>query len=185
MLPRVDVAERTETLERKAEDLGFDGPRWNDYEHCRSLPDLGIRFIDTEIEEMEDIQHELHMLPRLHAWTDCLRAPHKAHGRGLSDGMMNDSPVYSAADAPDLPRAYEALASAPEVNGLYVHFGWQQGRMARQLTFASSWLWLSIAAIWLGTFLWADEHKGGWSTAMGFGQLLAACITLVMRYARD
>ncbi|KAK5129014.1 hypothetical protein LTR85_000347 [Meristemomyces frigidus] len=135
------------------------------------------------IEHLVSEAHEhLKRLKRLHEWKDCLRNPHKAKGINTFDGLAQESPVYTK--KMPIPRSYGEVNSAMELRGLYVRFGWQIADWQHASTKTVLWMWLAIAVIWLGTFVWA-EQKGDWSTAMGFGQLLAASIALVSFYAKD
>jgi hypothetical protein len=71
-----------------------------------------------------------------------------------------------------------------KIHGLEFILGWQLDRIAYVLPFNIVWTWLSLAIIWLGVVAWAG-FKRDWATAMSFGQLLAASLTLLFLYARD
>lgn len=83
-----------------------------------------------------------------------------------------------------MPRKYREVTHREQMRGLYVRFGWQLGSLERVVPAVATGIWLSVAVVWLGTLLWAEE-RGDWSTAMGFGQLLAASVALLFVCARD
>ena len=71
-----------------------------------------------------------------------------------------------------------------ELRGLQVILGWQLDVLACYLPRHLAWVWLCISLIWLSVILWAGP-TGDWSTAMSFGQVIAASASLVFLYARD
>ena len=44
--------------------------------------------------------------------------------------------------------------------------------------------YMVVAIVGLSVLLW-DKSKGGWSTAFGIGQLIAACIALLSMYTQE
>ena len=56
--------------------------------------------------------------------------------------------------------------------------------MARELPVRIALVWLGFAVIWLCVLAWGGP-TGDWSTAMGFGQVIAASVTLVAFYANE
>jgi len=47
-----------------------------------------------------------------------------------------------------------------------------------------AWIWFSLAITWLGVIVWGGS-AGDWATAMAFGQLLVAFISLISFFAKD
>lgn len=71
-----------------------------------------------------------------------------------------------------------------ELRGLHFALGWQTDRLYHDLPRNAAWLYLGIITIWLGVLMWV-QPAGDWSTAMAFGQLIAACISLLALYTRE
>jgi hypothetical protein len=71
-----------------------------------------------------------------------------------------------------------------KVQGIKITMGWDYKLMSRKLHKRFAWLCLSLLVIWLSIVLWAEKFKD-WSAAMGFGQVIAACISLVFLYTHD
>ena len=53
--------------------------------------------------------------------------------------------------------------------------------MLRHIRVRSVYTMVGLAIVWFGTVIWAG-HRGDWSTAMAFGQLLAASIVLIVHH---
>lgn len=70
-----------------------------------------------------------------------------------------------------------------KVRGIKVIMGWDYDLMISRLCKPLAWLCLSLLVIWLGIVVWAERFKD-WSTAMAFGQVIAACIALLLLYVR-
>ncbi|KAK5129013.1 hypothetical protein LTR85_000346 [Meristemomyces frigidus] len=123
------VEERRKELERKIDQLDPIGSKAEKSEEEPTYMDeaklMQVWGYDEneekEMQRIEEWQDELSMLPRLHAWVDCFRHPHRAEDRGILEGMVNVSPVYEAAEA-FMPRSYAELANTPDWCGLYVRF---------------------------------------------------------------
>lgn len=71
-----------------------------------------------------------------------------------------------------------------ELRGLHVTLGWQTDRLCRDLPRNAAWSYLGTVVVWLSVLVWA-QPAGDWTTAMAFGQLIAACLSLLVLYARD
>jgi len=71
-----------------------------------------------------------------------------------------------------------------EIPGLEVILGWQIDRIACIMPFYVALTWFGLAVIWLCVAAWAGSTKD-WATAMGFGQLLAASLSLLFLYSRN
>jgi hypothetical protein len=67
------------------------------------------------------------------------------------------------------------------MRGIYITLGWNFGRMLRHVRVGSVYTMVSLAIVWFGTVIWAG-HRGDWSTAMAFGQLLAASVVLILHH---
>lgn len=67
------------------------------------------------------------------------------------------------------------------MRGVCVTLGWNLGRMLRHIRVRSVYTMVGLAIVWFGTVIWAG-HRGDWSTAMAFGQLLAASIVLIVHH---
>lgn len=70
-----------------------------------------------------------------------------------------------------------------KVRGIKIIMGWDFKQMTCRLSKPLAWLCLSLLVIWLGIVIWAEKFKD-WSTAMAFGQVIAACIILVFVHTR-
>lgn len=56
--------------------------------------------------------------------------------------------------------------------------------MADTLGFNMAWSSLGLAVIWLCVIVWAGP-TGDWDTAMAFGQLISASISLLFLYIKN
>lgn len=81
-----------------------------------------------------------------------------------------------------LPVDAIGLANSVEMRGISVSLGWIVSRMLRHLKVGSVYTLTGLATVWLGSVLWAG-HRGDWSTALAFGQLLAASLALMLHHA--
>ena len=63
--------------------------------------------------------------------------------------------------------------------------GWQFDRAVSEVPLPIAWVWFSVATIWLCVLAWGWGGKNDWGTAMAFGQLLAASVSLIVLYAKD
>jgi hypothetical protein len=68
--------------------------------------------------------------------------------------------------------------------GIEFTLGWQKDRIASEVPVGIAWLWFSLAIIWLCVIIWGGS-AGDWATAMAFGQLLAASVSLIFFCVRD
>ena len=64
------------------------------------------------------------------------------------------------------------------LRGIEIVMGWQFDRIIAELPLYITWTWFSLAFIWFAVVIWAGATKD-WSTAMAFGQLLAASVSLI------
>jgi hypothetical protein len=62
--------------------------------------------------------------------------------------------------------------------------GWQLDRVASEVPLYIAWIWLSVVMIWLCVGVWAGAASD-WATALTFGQLLAASVSLIVFSARE
>lgn len=81
-----------------------------------------------------------------------------------------------------MPHNAETLANAVEMRGVYVTLGWNVNRMLLHVRVGSIYTLVVLAVVWLGSVLWAG-HRGDWSTALAFGQLLAASFALLLHHS--
>jgi hypothetical protein len=65
-----------------------------------------------------------------------------------------------------------------------VTVGWQQDQIFRRLPIASVWVFLGVSGVWLCTAWWVGTFRD-FSTAIAFGQLIAASLSLVALHAND
>jgi len=181
-----DIRNKTQDVIDKLSPLGDDLVECIEgHEHsqvCQNSQDDSGPFICL-LDVYKNSHLQLRKLDQLSALEDYLRDPFKARGRYLLDGLVQKSPVYATKEL-TVPTEYEELSTVKELRGIYVRFGWRKGPLQHAVSGMAVSVWIAISAVWFGTILWA-EQKGDWSTAMGFGQLLAACIALVFLYARD
>lgn len=68
------------------------------------------------------------------------------------------------------------------MRGLFVTMGWNVDRMLLHVRVGIIYTLVGLAVVWLGSVLWAG-HRGDWSTALAFGQLLAASLALILHHA--
>ena len=68
------------------------------------------------------------------------------------------------------------------MRGLEITMGWQSELMESKLPRLITWTWFCLAMIWSVVILWGGETKD-WSGAMAFGQLLAACVSIIALHA--
>lgn len=68
------------------------------------------------------------------------------------------------------------------MRGLFVTMGWNVDRMLLHVRVGVIYTLVGLAVVWLGSVLWAG-HRGDWSTALAFGQLLAASLALILHHA--
>jgi hypothetical protein len=71
---------------------------------------------------------------------------------------------------------------ADKMRGLEITMGWQSELMESKLPRLITWTWFCLAMIWSVVILWGGETKD-WSGAMAFGQLLAACVSIIALHA--
>ena len=83
-----------------------------------------------------------------------------------------------------MPELHQPYDRTDELRGLHFILGWQFDRMTRELPMRIALVWLGFAVVWLCVLAWGG-HTGDWSTAMGFGQVIAASVTLVVFYANE
>jgi hypothetical protein len=81
-----------------------------------------------------------------------------------------------------LPIDAIGLANSGEMRGISVTLGWNVSRMLLHLKVGSVYTLAGLAVVWLSSVLWAG-HRGDWSTALAFGQLLAASLALILHHA--
>lgn len=81
-----------------------------------------------------------------------------------------------------LPVDAVGLANSVEMRGISVSLGWNVSRMLLHVKVGSIYTLTGLAIVWLGSVLWAG-HRGDWSTALAFGQLLAASLALILHHA--
>jgi hypothetical protein len=82
------------------------------------------------------------------------------------------------------PQLNQPYDQTDTVRGIEMVMGWQIDRMKLEVPRFIAWAWFSLAVIWLCVIVWGGRTSD-WSTAMAFGQLLAACVGLVIIHARD
>jgi hypothetical protein len=128
----------------------------------------------------------------------CLKYPWRANHYKLLEGIAQDkSLVYDnrSVQLPcpdflnpksdrDLDRIILSMIRdgsrfSAKVRGIKVTMGWDFRPMTSELSKSFAWLCLVLSVIWLGIVVWAEKFKD-WSTAMAFGQVIAACISLVV-----
>ena len=83
-----------------------------------------------------------------------------------------------------MPETNQPYDRTDELRGLHFTLGWQLDRMARELPVRIALVWLGFAVTWLCVIAWGGP-TGDWSTAMGFGQVIVASVTLVTFYANE
>ena len=67
------------------------------------------------------------------------------------------------------------------MRGIAVTMGWNVSRLLLHLRAGSVYTLVGLAIVWAGSVLWAG-HRGDWSTAWAFGQLLAASLALMLHH---
>lgn len=80
-----------------------------------------------------------------------------------------------------LPKTANDLFVLRLKRGIYVTLAWDFSRMLRHVKIASIYTVMGLAVVWLGSVLWAG-HRGDWSTALAFGNLLAASLALLLHH---
>jgi hypothetical protein len=83
-----------------------------------------------------------------------------------------------------VPERQHRYNRTDEIRGLEFVLGWQLDRIACILPFNIAWTGLGLAVIWLGVAAWAGPTRD-WATAMAFGQLLAASLSLLFLYSMN
>lgn len=90
--------------------------------------------------------------------------------------------LLTKSQAAAMPFDVTSLANSGEMRGISVSLGWNVSRMLLHLKVGSVYTLTGLAIVWLGSVLWAG-HRGDWSTALAFGQLLAASLALILHHA--
>ncbi|KAK4937714.1 hypothetical protein LTR10_021724 [Elasticomyces elasticus] len=123
------------------------------------------------IDRISDARRRKRRLNRLDDLTNCAKRPFEANGKRTLEGMAIDTCIYN----------FGEVKPTDQIRGIKYTLGWQKDRFRSVLPRSIAWALVGITITWLSVIVW-DETKGGWSTAMGFGQLVAACIMLVLAY---
>jgi hypothetical protein len=63
--------------------------------------------------------------------------------------------------------------------GFRFEMGWQTDRMAVEVPFPAACAWFGIAVIWLCILL-GKVKQGDWGVALGFAQVVAASIAIMV-----
>jgi hypothetical protein len=142
----------------------------------------------------------LHGYRSRHWLKECLQKPERAQARRfLEQGLLQKSFVYQHEEVSIIPQTIRSiflieiqavglpvdakgLANSGEMRGIFVTLGWNVSRMLFHLRVGSVYTLVGLAIVWIFSVLWAG-HRGDWSTAMAFGQLLAASLTLILHHA--
>ena len=180
-------------------DYEYDAACWGPPYHtdeCLQGQDHGVPCLQDRLCEASNRLHGYRMQ---HWLKECLKNPERAETRHfLEYGLLQESFVYRREDVSislspgltlpltanqqvALPSNAEDLNRSEEMRGVYVTTGWNVRRLLLGLRAGSTHALLGVAIIWLGSVLWAG-HRGDWSTALAFGQVVAASVTLVLHY---
>jgi hypothetical protein len=83
-----------------------------------------------------------------------------------------------------VPNRSQPYESTDELRGIQFILGWEWDRINHEVPLKMAWTFLGLAVIWLCVIVWGLP-RGDWETAMAFGQLLAASVSLLFLYARN
>lgn len=83
-----------------------------------------------------------------------------------------------------LPQRDQPYTRTDKLKGIEISVGWQFDRIISEVPVSATWTWFYLALIWATVIAW-EGTTDDWGTAMAFGQLLAASISLIMVHARD
>lgn len=83
-----------------------------------------------------------------------------------------------------LPQRDQPYTRTDKLRGIEIAVGWQFDRIVSEVPVSVTWTWFFLALIWAAVIVW-EGTADDWGTAMAFGQLLAASISLIMVHARD
>ena len=89
----------------------------------------------------------------------------------LSDRCSGDGKIL-------IPKHGKSYGGDDELRGMQVKFGWQLHRMKDDWRLKVFGLFSALCLIWLCTALWISI-SGHVNTAIAFGSLVAACLTIV------
>jgi hypothetical protein len=83
-----------------------------------------------------------------------------------------------------VPHCQQPYDSTDELPGIQFILGWEWDRITYEVPVGMAWIFLGLAVIWLCVIAFGGS-VGDWQTAMAFGQLLAASVSLLFLYARN
>lgn len=146
---------------------------------CAASKDPLLTCIMDLVEEAKHRKRRLGMLSQL---IDCANHPWMANGLETLKGMAQDSCIYEL-EKIIIPQHDRPYRRTDTMRGIELVMGWQKDRLIPKSQLYICWLYFSLALTWLCVIVWGGRSND-WSTAMAFGQLLAACISLVFLYAK-
>ena len=151
------------------------------------------RFWWPESSEEDDYARSAHAMrtePFLGQWDETVRG----NGCGHFDirSRVSDClpPVacrwltFERVETSDLSGSFQTLRSRRRGSWLTFSLGRQTDRLFYELPRNASRVYFGLVVVWLSVLLWA-QPKGDWNTAIALGQLVAACISVVVSHARD
>lgn len=104
--------------------------------------------------------------------------------RCKADGTRKANwPLISNAEKDDLIRRCKANEPMEARPALKITLGWQFDRILVTVPPKLAWMWIVVVLIWLAVVVW-QRRSMDWGVAMGFGQLLAACVGLLLLHLR-
>ncbi|XP_014561834.1 hypothetical protein COCVIDRAFT_11609 [Bipolaris victoriae FI3] len=122
-------------------------------------------------------------LDSLYLLKDCARKPQKAIGLRTLEGMVQESCIYNIKQI-TVPGRQQYYHQTDKLRGIEFVMGWQIDRIIYEMPVKIAWIWFSLTITWLCVIVWGGL-AGDWSTAMAFGQLLVAFISLIFLCAKD
>ncbi|KAJ5059439.1 hypothetical protein J3E74DRAFT_347604 [Bipolaris maydis] len=119
----------------------------------------------------------------LYLLKDCARNPWKANGLQTLDGMAQESCIYNTKQV-IVPGRQQSYYRKDKLRGIEFVMGWQMDRITCEMPVKIAWIWFSLAITWLCVIVWGGSTRD-WATAMAFGQLFVAFISLIFFCAKD